>query len=88
MLKLLLLAIQFLTIIPVRVKKTTPRKMARSVIFYPVVGLLIGAFLVAAYYAMQALAITGAGQSVILAVILAGITGGMHLDGIAIWRTD
>jgi adenosylcobinamide-GDP ribazoletransferase len=57
--------------------------MARSVIFYPVVGLLIGAFLVAAYYAMQALAITGAGQSVILAVILAGITGGMHLDGIA-----
>jgi adenosylcobinamide-GDP ribazoletransferase len=83
MLKLFLLAVQFLTIIPVRVKKTTPRKLAKSVIFYPIVGLLIGTLLVAAYSTMQAIDISPTGQSIILTVILAVITGGMHLDGMA-----
>jgi adenosylcobinamide-GDP ribazoletransferase len=79
-----LVALQFLTRLPVRLR-AAPREgeMGRSLLFYPLVGLLIGALL-----AMLAMAMSAVGISDLLgaALVLAAwvlLTGGLHLDGLA-----
>lgn len=79
-----LVALQFLTRLPVRLC-TAPNveELGRSLLFYPLVGLLIGMLLAA-----LAMAISAAGISDLLgaALILATwvlLTGGLHLDGLA-----
>jgi adenosylcobinamide-GDP ribazoletransferase len=79
-----LVALQFLTRLPVRLRAAPSEEdVGRSLLFYPLVGLLIGALLVA-----FAMAISAAGISDLLgaALVLAAwtlITGGLHLDGLA-----
>ena len=78
-----LAAIRFLTIIPVPGKLGTGKDdLAKSLIFFPLVGLLIGAvtggffYLVGPYLPMP--------LAVVLAVfMLMGFSGGLHLDGVA-----
>jgi adenosylcobinamide-GDP ribazoletransferase len=78
----LLLALQFLTRIPLPFCfEPSERQSGQSVLFYPLVGLLIGLMLV------LALGLLGTGQpelnAAMLLLLWVGITGGLHLDGLA-----
>jgi len=75
-------ALQFLTRLPVpRSTTASPEERGRSVPFYPLVGLLLGALLLG----MQSLlAETDAGlQSAMVLLVWVLLTGGLHLDGLA-----
>ncbi|MDH3326868.1 MAG: adenosylcobinamide-GDP ribazoletransferase [Gammaproteobacteria bacterium] len=77
-----LISIQFLTRIPVpRIDNITEKEIGRSLLFYPLSGLLIGLFLVAIAWAGS-----NASNLLTAALILTGwvlITGALHLDGLA-----
>ena len=76
-----LLALQFLTIIPVRLKNIQPKEIGRSLIFFPLVGLFIGLLLAGINHLLSGFpALTSAVILVVSSVIL---TGGLHLDGLA-----
>ena len=83
MLKQVLLALQFLTIVPVRVKgEISENDMSRSAIFFPVAGALQGLFCILSAALLSRLFsadITGC----LVLVILIITTGGFHLDGLA-----
>ena len=78
----LIIAIQFLTRIPVPViGDISEREVGRSLLYYPLVGLLIGLLL----YALNGM-LTDVADSLQAALVLAAwvlITGGLHLDGLA-----
>lgn len=80
----LLVALQFLTILPVRLADPpTDRELGASVLFHPVVGLLLGGLLAGVAFGAQRL---GASASLTAALVLAAwalLTGGLHLDGLA-----
>lgn len=80
--KPLLLALQFLTRLPVPgVARIQPADWGRAVLFFPLVGLLIGGILAG----LQAL-LSGSDfllQAALLTVAWSALTGGLHLDGLA-----
>lgn len=81
MLKPLLVALQFLTRLPVSTGDRSDRDAGRSMLFYPLVGLLLGLLL-----AVLGALMRGAAPGVIAAVLLAlwvFATGALHLDGLA-----
>ena len=77
-----LIALQFLTRIPVTVEVNwSGENMGKSVLFYPLIGLLIGLFL-----ALLFAVIEQQHSLLVAAIVLMGwvmITGGLHLDGLA-----
>ena len=77
-----LLALQFLTIIPVNYTFiASDKQLGYSVLFYPVIGLIIGGLLVVLASLLNHLPVNIlAGLILILWV---GLTGGLHLDGLA-----
>ncbi len=78
----LLLAISFLTIIPVYGNRTAGEKdMADSLYFYPPTGFLIGLILAGAAYLFELLSLARAGDAIIILVWII-ITGALHLDGL------
>ena len=81
-LRLFLIALQFLTCIPVRLRDLPDAlEIGRSVLFYPLVGLLIGTVL-----ALLNLALQNGSDALRAAVVLAvwvAMTGALHLDGLA-----
>ena len=79
----LLLAIQFLTIIPVRIKgKPSEKEMADSAIFFPAAGALQGLFLLqAALLLAKIFPLDIVSGFVIAAAVISN--GGFHLDGLA-----
>jgi adenosylcobinamide-GDP ribazoletransferase len=83
MIKKALIAMQFLTIIPVRVRgDISERALSGSTIFFPVVGALQGLVCVSSAALLSRLfapEITGC----LIIVILIIINGGFHLDGLA-----
>jgi adenosylcobinamide-GDP ribazoletransferase len=81
MLKPLLIALQFLTRLPVKAGGWSDRDIGRSMLFYPLVGLLLGLALAGVMGALH-----GAAPGVVAAVLLAlwvVATGALHLDGLA-----
>lgn len=78
----LLLAIQFLTQIPVRLKQTYgEREVGASLLYYPLVGLLLGALLAGLHSLLH-----GVPELLHAALLLAAwvvMTGALHLDGLA-----
>jgi adenosylcobinamide-GDP ribazoletransferase len=78
-----LLALQFLTIIPVRVRHFQAEKMARAAICFPVVGCLLGIFLSLLYYASLGWGFSSLTTAAVCVITLIVLTGGMHLDGLA-----
>jgi len=48
-----LVALSFLTIVPIRLNNVTARELQSSIIFYPLVGLLEGLFLVLVVYLLK-----------------------------------
>ncbi|WP_198246756.1 adenosylcobinamide-GDP ribazoletransferase [methane-oxidizing endosymbiont of Gigantopelta aegis] len=78
----LLLAVQFLTRIPVPMQiQVSPRQLGYSVLFYPLVGGLIGGglYLLGSLLAAQPPQL---GAALILAIWVF-LSGGLHLDGLA-----
>ena len=80
------LMIQFLTRIPLKMEvKTDKNSFARGVLFFPLIGLIIGLFNYALYASTLAILPQG---GVFLATVFAVIgniiiTGGLHIDGLA-----
>lgn len=76
-----LAAFQFLTIAPPLIRRPfTPREMGRSVGFYPLVGLLIGAFLFGTNY-LLGLLFPSLVRTALVLVIWVLLSGALHLDG-------
>ncbi|MHB8126371.1 MAG: adenosylcobinamide-GDP ribazoletransferase [Desulfitobacteriaceae bacterium] len=77
-----LLAVQFLTRIPVTYKgEVNDKKMARSMAFFSLVGLLLGA-LAAGLHALASLVFAVPVSNFIALVFLIFITGNLHGDGL------
>ncbi|HWP95280.1 MAG TPA: adenosylcobinamide-GDP ribazoletransferase [Syntrophomonadaceae bacterium] len=76
------LAISFLSIFPVYGKRVAgEQEMARSLFYYPLVGFLLGGFLVLAAYLGERMSLGLAGD-VLVVVLWIILTGGLHLDGV------
>ena len=76
------LAVQFLTRIPLNINITVSDKhVGQSILFYPLIGLLIGATLALISYLLpdQPLTLNAA----IILTVWVLITGGLHIDGLA-----
>lgn len=72
-------ALQFLTLAPIRRETTHPGEAA---VFFPLIGALLGATAGLVFYAAQSF--WGSSLAAMLAIItLAGMTGGLHEDGLA-----
>jgi len=77
-----LVALQFLTIVPVSLKQVPDEQvMGYSVLYYPVVGLLIGLLLAALAWLLNGMPVSL--QAALVLVCWVGLTGGLHLDGLA-----
>ncbi len=78
----ILLALGFLTIIPVKRTPSTLIDLGRSMVYFPLVGLFMGAILVLANRGMG-LIMPSLVTNLLLVVILIVLSGGIHLDGLA-----
>ena len=76
------IAMQFLTVFPIQLKQIpSPQQNAQSLLFYPLIGMLIGLVLFAIALTLVKLPIIL--LSTLLLVVWIWITGGLHLDGLA-----
>ena len=78
-----LLAVQFLTILPLKIKQISGKKMAWALVYFPVVGLFLGLMLVGLNILLSILGIQPVVVNIILVITLIILTGGMHLDGLS-----
>lgn len=78
-----LLALQFLTIVPVRIKHFYEKKMAEALLYFPVIGLLLGLTLAGCAGLLDWMNLEPLSIDIVLVILLAVFTGGMHLDGLA-----
>ena len=79
-----LLALQFLTIAPVKITGTVERSMfGGSVAYFPVVGFLLGCLLICADGLLSAFFLNPFLVNVVLVILLMILTGGLHIDGLA-----
>ncbi len=83
MIKSLLLAAQFLTIAPIRIKQVEERDLAASLLYFPAVGLLLGLLLMLAGHILIYLGLQAWVVGIVLVFLLIVATGGIHLDGLA-----
>jgi len=79
--KSLRLATSFLTILPCYNKRAENHELTRSVSYYPLVGLLLGAAAAGVCSGLRTLGLTLAGD-VITVTTLIILTGGLHMDGL------
>jgi adenosylcobinamide-GDP ribazoletransferase len=78
----LLLAIQFLSQIPVRLKQPYgEREVGASLLYYPLVGLLLGALLVGLHVLLSGVPVLLHAALLLAAWVV--MTGALHLDGLA-----
>ena len=76
-----LAALQFLTAIPLPVRREfTPEELERSIVYFPVVGLIIG-FILAGLNLVFNLFLPSTIVNALLLVSIVVITGALHLDG-------
>jgi len=78
-----LLALQFLTIMPLKIKEISEKKIAGAMIYFPFVGLLLGLALSGINTLLLILNFPSLTVNIILVVALIGITGGIHMDGLS-----
>lgn len=77
-----MIALQFLTRLPITLKQMpSVEQNGRSALYYPLVGLLIGAVLLLTQYLLDG--VPPLLQAALLLSIWGAITGGLHLDGLA-----
>ena len=77
-----LLAVGFLTIIPVRTPPPRPGDMGRAAMWYPLVGFGLG-LLLAMVYRVFGLLLPSLLAAALTVSLWALLTGGLHLDGLA-----
>lgn len=78
----LMIALQFLTTIPIRLTRAPrPEASGASLLWYPVVGFVIGLLLLLVQWGVSGLPILL--QATLLLTFWVAITGGLHLDGLA-----
>jgi len=78
----LLLAVQFLTRIPITIRTSVEEKnLARSMAFFPLVGVLLGALAAGCHVLVSSFLGRPAGDLLIL-IFLVAITGNLHGDGL------
>ena len=76
------IALQFLTIFPVQLKEMPSKQQnGQSLLFYPLIGLMIGAILFAIATLLYTLPVIL--LSSLILVVWIWLTGGLHLDGLA-----
>ncbi|MEQ1065821.1 adenosylcobinamide-GDP ribazoletransferase [Acinetobacter sp. XH1741] len=76
------IALQFLTVLPIELKTIpTVQQNGRAILFYPLVGLIIGGilFLSACLFAKLPVLLL----AIIITALWVWLTGGLHLDGLA-----
>ena len=78
----LLAAIRFLTVLPLPARPPTAQELAAAATYFPAVGLLIGLALAAVALPLNLL-LPQPVVAALLLVLLLGITGGLHVDGLA-----
>jgi len=83
MIKSFLLAAQFLTVIPIKIRGIDEKKIARSLVYFPLVGAILGLILVAINTLLQAIYLPRLSVDIVILVALIFLTGGMHLDGLS-----
>lgn len=77
-------AVQFLTIVPMAMPAPIQGELANSAVYFPAAGVCIGVFSGAvAWVGAHMLGIHGIGLGAVIVVGLAGLNGGLHLDGVA-----
>lgn len=77
-----LIALQFLTTFPIQLKVMPSKQQnGQSLLFYPVIGLLIGGILALTAFTLQSLELILLSSMVL--VLWIWLTGGLHLDGLA-----
>lgn len=81
--KSFLSAIQFLTIIPVRLKKVSDKEIAFAQAYFPAAGFLVGLCLAATQVIFSSLGYPKLSVDILMVVALAFLTGALHLDGLA-----
>lgn len=81
--KSFLLAIQFLTIVPIKIRQLKEKSLSWSMVFFPIVGLLIGLVLIGVNNLLLVLNVEQIPSGIILIVLLIILTGGIHVDGLA-----
>ena len=80
--KRLLFALQFLTIIPVRITgRIKNENISGSLLAFPMVGFLIGSVLAAFAFVFSLLPVSV--MAALILILSAWLTGGLHLDGFA-----
>jgi len=78
-----LVALQFLTSIPVPLKRTlSPEQLGRATAYFPAVGLIIGIVLAVLSWLLDYILPQGV-VNILLIVVLVILTGALHLDGFA-----
>jgi adenosylcobinamide-GDP ribazoletransferase len=78
----LLIALGFLTIIPVRTSAPEPGDLGRAGVWFPIIGLVLGVILVAAHFWLGQL-FSPLLTAALVVALWAALTGGLHLDGLA-----
>lgn len=78
-----LLALQFLTVIPLKIKDVKEDKLSKAMIYFPLAGLLLSLILVGINYLSLFLNFAQITSNIILVVSLVILTGGLHLDGLS-----
>lgn len=77
-----LVALQFLTRLPVRLsREPSPEEQGQSLLWYPVVGLLVGLFLAVLHGVLQT--VGPFLQASLLLTLWVWLSGALHLDGLA-----
>jgi adenosylcobinamide-GDP ribazoletransferase len=76
----ILAAFQFLTILPVK-RGFTAAQLGRSSVYFPLIGLAIGLILAAFHFILRIF--PAAVSNLLLIILLAILSGGIHLDGVA-----
>lgn len=77
------LALSWLTVLPVQVRDVEPAAGASALRWAPVVGGLVGAGAGAALLGMRVVGVPALVAGLLTVGLLAGLTRGMHLDGLA-----
>lgn len=82
MMRPLLIALQFLTCLPLRLREAPqPAELGRSLLWYPLIGALIGSLLYGIDLVLGDAALLL--RATLLLVVWVTITGALHLDGLA-----
>lgn len=80
---LILTALSFLTCLPIRLRKPPDeRDLARSMVYFPLIGLFLGSLLVLLNSALIPV-LPPRVVNLALLILLVGLSGGLHLDGLA-----